>query len=1154
MPIQRLGERDVILTDRLPSMSQEDVQLFVRRLHASILSYGLYPPGHSLIVKRTQDLHSHLVKLFGNNPLLVIRCDQSLSVNNTRLLRDVPEREHAIKTASYMGLRGVKNIVIWPDVEHGELGELIQSLHSINEEEEDESSDWVQQYRSYHVRLNMDLVDSVELESAYHGGHQPPIAISKQELAELISQVGPNAQRAPGRSSSSPIQLVDSPGGGQSGSFGTSQGSMSGVMQAGGVVQAQQVVQQVGGQVVQAQQVIQQNITSSGGEPSDSSGMIYPPRQGHPPPSTAFLPGGTPPGGHAYPGNHSNNIYSYDEPLSGSAPRGPGHPLRSEHGTASHPHAPGHAPPGYSVHNLQQGPPSSPDTGLPPGLRQPAAYHPARQGSELPFDDLPTAPEPYDGDPMGPGESHYGAPSGPGDGYYGTSSGPGESHYGAPPGPGESYYGAPPGPGESYYGAPVSQGQYGVEQGGVGSHFGSPVVPGLYDTNPVGPTDHPYESLRSEEKTKIQRVPGNSSVAALLESSRNPDPNVQTGQFKIGEVTPSVEDLPEVQGYVLEGAFSPSAAPNGPASGGLYPPGSSFGAANGEPGFFGGAPSLTGRDSSFVPGNPGYMGGNPGEGSAGLTGGVAEQPSSVGGIREIVSGGHWSASNYALPPDWVTVDPVSLDQSDLDLSQLDFGKIEPGSLFQSQRFQEFLGGDGGAGLFLSRFLATAMGAVEPTPSGHVSAVRSEGGWLGTGAGRALLGAVEQLDGVSLQKGLLHSLAETISSTIPELMDEQIAQLGQSKSEQMLRKEVIQQVSPEQRVQLGEMLVHRLQGEDRLAQIDNCMTTVLMLTEESLDDGLWRMLVPTLETLAQRKAESEDGTPVHRRLSEWIDKAATPSVGRMFFQQFLHAEEEAVREEARRGILSMGAASAYNLTLFLELANDSRSEQLLFALVQDIGKALDDVEQALFLEQIWAAGEALPPSRHAGLCQSMYRLQSGFVEAHIVEKFDALEQAENFEFSKDDWAHWAELALECHTPRLREYLGRYMQKRKFMDHPHIEERMLKLLDDHGTIQAFQFLERLIHNEHQDSSEKNSAVWLLGCLRSEEALLLLRKILLERRRFLRQPVYPMDMRYQALDALRHFPHHQIGELVKKVLQDPEEPVRIYAQKMLDIGARS
>ncbi len=1107
MSIQRIGGRDVVILDRLASPSQEDVQLFVRKLHAGILAYGLYPPGHTIIVKRTKDLHEHLNKLFLECTLLVIQCEQSLSLNKVRVLRNVPERELSMKAASYLGLRGVKNLVLWPQVKHEELGELLHTWHSINEEEEEEAYDWLHRFRSDAARMNMDMIDSLELESAKGGS--PSISLSKRELADILTNIGPDGggqgatvesvvgslspngpsdvriasggNTATVRIINEPAPPQDSYGGTLGDSYPGQQGgrrsnyarpvnssssaspdssSPSGSPPDSAVGQAQHVLQHVGGQVVNAHNVIQQYSGAvgqatqrQGGE--DFSGMVYPPN--NPGASLDTSPNANP----AEIFGHSLQVESSPD---WSAAQSNGLPPSSTVNPV---------PPYFG------GGGQDPNSALPPGLREPAALHPSRQQAHAYAGGAPSSEQPWD---------------------------PGQSGFGQRPE------------------LPEVDG------------------PTISESYPYSP-DHPTPP--SGQKV-LGFGPGDSHSGSLGER-----------QFRISEVTPSVADLPSIQGQIVEAGQTPLPVIVGeqPASQGHLaspyspltplPPISN--------------PLLPGSGETSIPTSPllndsetnSMLKSLQGDGTVvdrnPLLSGPPSSPSYP--TSSPSHGALGPASHHHLPaPEWVTADPVSLDQSSLDIGQLDFGKIEPHSLLRSQRVQEYLA-DGGIPLFLSRFLSTTMSGQDPTTTGQVVMVQGEGGWLGMGGGKALMSAVDELPNPELQKQMVKALAETISSTIPELIDEQLVHLGQTQSEQLLREEVVRQVPSAWRPLLSELITERLWQAREPRQFDSCMRSLSLLTEGKLDDGGWRLLIPVLEQLNQRVSDASNSEGLQKQIVHWRESLSSPSVGRVFFQALLHSDSEEEREEARRGILEMGASSAYNLTLFLGLSSDPRRNQLLLDLVKDVGERLDEVDQTFFLDQIWESGSTLEPEQQSHLCRYMYSLRPDFVEKHLVDLAERLDHG-GPGVTFDDWVRWARLSLECHTPRLRELLGRRLQDRHFYQYPDVEAGILKLLDGHGTLQGFAFLERTIQSQHIPEEHKASAVYLLGSLRTEQSLLLLRGILLERKRFLRQPVYGVPLRLRALAALEQFPSRQVQELVKKVCQDPDPTVREQAQNMLDV----
>lgn len=689
------------------------------------------------------------------------------------------------------------------------------------------------------------------------------------------------------------------------------------------------------------------------------------------------------------------------------------------------------------------------------------------------------------------------------------------------------------------------------------------------------PTNHPHAG--GDGDTVTQQYP---SAPEQPNGLSIPHTGMGIDSFRIGEVTPSVADLPEIQGHFLEpdektqprwnsGSNIPGAGPAQPWS---QDP------VSGIPGGFGGQssnpsmgspmglthpePERSGvsgqrlsdiRSRAQVSGDATDVGANPFHSPVGFPGGM------LGGIEYSSPGMN---SSYAVPSnkvapsaapslDWVRADPVSLDQSNLDIAQLDFGKIEPSSLFHSRRFHEFLN-QGGISLYLSRFLSALMSAAYSNQGGQMVAVQNEGGWLGMEGGQVLMKAVDQMPDPFLQREMVRSLAETISSTTPDLIEEQMARLGTSASERLLRQEVLQQIPLAWRPVVGDLLQQRLQKAHLSDQVDSLMTTLAMLSEDRVETVGWMILVPTLETLVQQCAKYPQGTSMGSSLSHWLELSTSPELGRVLFQQLLHNSSPELRELAERGILAMGAASAYNFTLFLELANDLSREQILLETAQKVASQLEEVEQTLFFEQLWDAGLTLPKDRHIRLCRTIYMVRSDLLEKYLADRLDEMEKAEEGTVLSSEWAHWVELALLCHTPRLRQYLGRYLQARKLLEWPEVEEKMLALLDNHGTVQAFQFLEHIIHSPRHPQNWKVTSVRLLGSLRTEESLLLLRRILLERKRFLRQPIYSQDIRYQALLALTFFPQRQVVELVKKVCQDSHETLRQQAQKMLDVWA--
>lgn len=1120
MTVQRISGRDVVIMDRLASPSQEDVQLFVRKLHAAILAYGLYPPGHTIIVKRTKDLHEHLQKMFNDCFLLVIKCEQSLSLNKVRILRNVPERELSTKSASYLGLRGVKNLVLWPQVQHGELGELLQTWHSINEEEEEEAYDWIHRFHSQFARMNMDLIDSLDLESGKGGG--PQIAISKQELADILTNIGPQGgggqgaqveavvgSYTPGGPSdvriasgggTATVRIINetappqgdsypgSSGGGRSSGYARPHSSSSpdsGHSPTGphghampdasgqvvtnpheGVSQAQHVLQHVGGQVVNAQQVIQQHGGAVGeGTPAqgnDFSGMVYPPT-----PSAAAQPKPASTGGDIF----GQSLHLESSPEWSAAPQGLP-PSSAEN------RVPPHLTGGLGGQ----------ESSLPPGLREPAALHPSRQ-------------------------------------------------------PNHALAGGPASLPEAPWNSPVSVG--GTPQQGL------PEMDG-----PTVSESYPFSSGQS---------PNPGPAGSAYADSQQGSGSLGERQFRIAEVTPSVADLPEIQGRLVDVGqtplpvivgeqsnsqnvlnspiSSPISSPLTPISSPLSPLGSSTSNSllpeSGERSSPISSPlmsdsetnsmlkSLQSTEGTVVDRNP-------------LLSGNSSSPSH----QQMAS-----SSSHDIPaPDWVTADPVSLDQSSLDVSQLDFGRIEPHSLFRSKRVQDFLS-EGGIPLFLSRFLATTMSGNSQSSTGQVVMVQGEGGWLGMGGGKALMSAIDELPNSELQQQIVHALAETISSTIPELIDEQLAHLGGTQSEQLLRKEVARQVPSAWRPVLAELVTERLWRTRRSDRFDSCMKSLSLLTEEKLDEVGWRLLIPVLEQLNQRQTDASNPPDLQAQIDKWRERLASPSVGRVFFQALLQSSSTELQEEARRGILAMGASSAYNLTLFLGLGSDPQRSQMLLELVKEVGENLDEVDQTFFLDQVWESGATLEPERQSSLCRYMYSLRPDFVEKHLVEQVDILDKG-GPEVTADDWVRWARISLECHTPRLRELLGRRLQDRHFFEFPEIEAGILSLLDGHGTVQGFSFLERTIQSQHVSEEHKASAVYLLGSLQTESALLLLRGILLEKRRFLRQPLYPTSMRLKALAALEKFPARKVQELVKKVCQDSDATVREQAQNMLDV----
>ncbi|TNE50589.1 MAG: hypothetical protein EP343_07840 [Deltaproteobacteria bacterium] len=1103
MSIQRIGGRDVVILDRLASPSQEDVQLFVRKLHAGILSYGLYPPGHTIIVKRTKDLHEHLNKLFLECSMLVIQCEQSLSLNKVRVLRNVPERELSMKTASYLGLRGVKNLVLWPRVKHEELGELLQTWHSINEEEEEEAYDWLHRFRSDSARMNMDMIDSLELESAKGGS--PSISLSKKELADILTNIGPDGGgqgakvesvvgslspngpsdvRIASGGNTATVRIIneqappqDSYGGRSGDSYPGQQGgrrsnnyarpvnssSSTGSSSAsanpdGSVGQAQHVLQHVGGQVVNAQNVIQQ-YSGAVGQPGrgreDFSGMVYPPNGPGAPHDTSP---------NANPADIFGNSLHVESSPEWSAAQSNGLPPSSTDNQM---------PPYFG------GGGEDANSALPPGLREPAAMHPSRQ----------------------------------------------QAH--------------------AYAGAPSSSEQpWDPGQSGFGQRPELPEMDG-----PTVSESYPYSSGNATPPSG-QNVPGfgpgDSHSGSLGER-----------QFRITEVTPSVADLPSIQGQIVDAGQTPLPIIVGeqPASQGHLA--SPYSPLTPLPPV--GSPLLPGSGESPIPTSPLLHDSETNSMLRSLQeeGTVVDRNPLLSGPPSSPSypasspshGALGPASHHHLPtPEWVTADPVSLDQSSLDIGQLDFGRIEPHSLLRSQRVQEYLSG-GGIPLFLSRFLSATMCGQDPTSNGQVVMVQGEGGWLGMGGGKALMSAVDELPNSELQKQMVKALAETISSTIPELIDEQLAHLGQTQSEQLLREEVVRQVPSAWRHVLSELITERLWQARKPRQFDGCMRSLSLLTEGKLDEGGWRLLIPVLEQLNQRLDDASNSEGLQKQIVQWRESLSSPSVGRVFFQALLHSHSEEEREEARRGILAMGASSAYNLTLFLGLSSDPRRNQLLLDLVKDVGEQLDEVDQTFFLDQIWESGATLEPGQQSNLCRYMYSLRPDFVEKHLVDLADRLDHG-GPGVTFDDWVRWARLSLECHTPRLRELLGRRLQDRHFYEYPDVEAGILKLLDGHGTLQGFEFLERTIQSPHVSDEHKASAVYLLGSLRTEQSLLLLRGILLERKRFLRQPVYGVSLRSRALAALEQFPSRQVQELVKKVCQDPDPTVREQAQNMLDV----
>lgn len=187
--IQRVGDQDVVLMDRLHRLSQEELILFVRGFRTALLSYNLYPPGHAVTHRRMSEFMQQLTPLFREEGVLVIACKrEGLEVNDQLILHNVPEREVARELSSFLELRGVRNWIVHRGVSFREIEDLFTRWVT-HQDPTTMHSAWKQGFQSSFLRFNMAVANRSEM-VLNDGLSERPLEISREAILEAMGQSG----------------------------------------------------------------------------------------------------------------------------------------------------------------------------------------------------------------------------------------------------------------------------------------------------------------------------------------------------------------------------------------------------------------------------------------------------------------------------------------------------------------------------------------------------------------------------------------------------------------------------------------------------------------------------------------------------------------------------------------------------------------------------------------------------------------------------------------------------------------------------------------------------------------------------------------------------------------------------------------------------
>ncbi len=496
------------------------------------------------------------------------------------------------------------------------------------------------------------------------------------------------------------------------------------------------------------------------------------------------------------------------------------------------------------------------------------------------------------------------------------------------------------------------------------------------------------------------------------------------------------------------------------------------------------------------------------------------------------------------------IDPKILDQKPIDFSKLDFSKIDPAALFQSKRFREFLK-RGGVEQFLNSFLGRNIS--NPSAAPPLIVVQDGRGSPAIKGGKSLLEALEKLDDRELTKKILSSMARDIANSIPELIEEQLSNLGDSSVERQLKRELIRQIPTSWSPLIVEMLQQRVASAKKPAELQKYVENLSFLLESLNPKDHLSSLVSGLELMRKIQKKLSSNPKIQQQLDQHIEQISSPKLQNSLLEILEKSPDKQLKKESEKALSLLGKSAFNHLVTLFEKARGEKERQRYLKLMAKTIQNLPKFQQKEILESFYKSSELFRKSRKIKVFELFHKLIPESLERLILAEEKSLppEPPAN---EDSRWVQWVELALRCHTPKIRERLLKHLQTRRFIDFPQIEEKILKLLDLHGTIDTIRWLSQEIADSKKPLEHRSTAVWLLGSLANQESLMLLRKILLERTRFFKNPVYPPELRFQALDALRHFPWRQVIELIRKVSSDPNQQIREYAQQMLKLGSVS